>query len=82
MLFWDDSYSNYTNQCIVSFFKNKPCYEHHINGLERIGCISKKPCFKKIEFKKFLKILPSFIERQAIIIKNFQIKFIPAYSSS
>ena len=57
-------------------------YMHiYINGLACKGCISKEPCFEKIQFKKFLKILPSFIERQAIIVQYFQIKFIPAYSS-
>ena len=53
----------------------------YIDGLECKNCISKKSCFEKIQFKKILKILPFFIERQAIIIKYFQIKFIPAYSS-
>ena len=52
----------------------------YINDLERKSFISKKPCFEKIQFKKILKILLFFIERQAII-KHFQIKFIPAYSS-
>ena len=52
----------------------------HIDGLEHKGCISKKPCFENIQFKKMLKILPFFIERQAIIITYFQIKFIPPYS--
>ena len=53
----------------------------YIDGLERKGCISKTPYFEKIQFKKFLKILSSFIERQAIIIKYFQIKIMPAYFS-
>ena len=53
----------------------------YTDGLERKGCISKKPCFEKIQFKKMLKILSFFIERQAIIIKYSQIKFISAYSS-
>ena len=42
----------------------------HTNNLELKSYVWKKLCFEKICSEKFTKILPPFIERQAIIIKR------------
>ena len=54
----------------------------YVNGLDCKSCILKKLCFKKIQFDlKISENLAIFIERQAIILNRFKIKFIPAYCS-